>query len=82
MILRTWGRLEEALRCSSSRKRSAWKWATRTVCQIANGNQALILKDWGQLQKAFELHKKQEVLCRELRNRTGLELGPSRARTA
>jgi hypothetical protein len=40
--------------------------------QTSYGNQALILKDWGRLEEAFELHKKQEGLCLELGNRNGL----------
>jgi hypothetical protein len=35
-------------------------------------NQALILKAWGRLEEALELHKKQEALCLELVNRGGL----------
>lgn len=40
--------------------------------QISYGNQALILKDWGQLEEAMALHKKQEALCIELGNRSSL----------
>jgi hypothetical protein len=40
--------------------------------QISYGNQAVILKDWGRLEEAFELLKKQETLCLELHNRRGL----------
>jgi hypothetical protein len=35
-------------------------------------NQALILRLWDRLEEAFELLKKQESLCLELGNRTGL----------
>ena len=37
--------------------------------QMTYGNQALILQDWGRLEEAFELHKKQETLCLELGNK-------------
>jgi hypothetical protein len=40
--------------------------------QISYGNQALILAAWGRLEEAFELHKKEEALCLELGNRSGL----------
>ena len=39
---------------------------------MSYGNQALILKAWGRLEEAFELHKKQETLCLELGNRRSL----------
>jgi hypothetical protein len=32
----------------------------------------LILSDWGRLEEALALHKKEEALCRELGNRNGL----------
>ncbi|MGB5618518.1 MAG: TIR domain-containing protein, partial [Desulfobacterales bacterium] len=37
------------------------------------GNQALILKAWGQLEEAMALLKKQEALCIELGNKDGLQ---------
>ena len=40
--------------------------------QMTYGNQALILQDWGRLEEAFELLKKQEALCLELGNKDGL----------
>ena len=40
--------------------------------QISYGNQALILADWGRLEEALELHKKQEAICLELGNKDGL----------
>jgi hypothetical protein len=32
----------------------------------------LILKDWGRLDEAMTLHKKQEAICLELGNQDGL----------
>ena len=34
--------------------------------QISYGNQAGILQDWGRLEEALALHKKEEALCLEL----------------
>ena len=59
-------------RCTRSKKRSAWSWATRTVCRRSYGNQALILKAWGRLEEALALLKKQEAICLELGNKSGL----------
>ena len=36
------------------------------------GNQALILKDWGQLSEAMALNKEAERICKELGNKDGL----------
>jgi hypothetical protein len=41
--------------------------------QISYGNQALILRDWGQLKEAMALLKKQETLCLELGDNDGLQ---------
>jgi hypothetical protein len=40
--------------------------------QASYGNQALILQDWGRLEEAMALHKKEEALCLELGNRSEL----------
>ena len=40
--------------------------------QISYGNQAVILQDWGRLEEALALLKKEEALCLELGNRSGL----------
>jgi len=44
------------------------QWTLRT----AHAHQALILKAWGKLDKAMELHKKEEKICEELGDRAGL----------
>lgn len=36
--------------------------------QVIYGKQALILKSWGKLEEAMELHKKKETICEELGN--------------
>jgi len=40
--------------------------------QRSYGNQAVILKDWGQLEEAMALHRKAEALCIELGLRSSL----------
>ncbi|MBD3300207.1 MAG: tetratricopeptide repeat protein [Candidatus Moranbacteria bacterium] len=40
--------------------------------QSSLGNQARILKDWGRLKEAMDLHKQEEKICRELKNLNGL----------
>ncbi len=40
--------------------------------QRSCGNQALILRDWGRLEEAMALLKKQEALCLDLGNRSSL----------
>jgi tetratricopeptide (TPR) repeat protein len=44
----------------------------KAALQRTYGNQALILKAWGQLEEALALHKKQEALCLELGNKKSL----------
>ncbi len=41
--------------------------------QRSYGNQALILTDWGQLEEAVDLHKKEEAICEELGDKNGLQ---------
>ncbi|MBI4641712.1 MAG: DUF4062 domain-containing protein, partial [Candidatus Tectomicrobia bacterium] len=41
--------------------------------QGALGNQALILKAWGDLEGAMKLHKEQERICKELGNKDSLQ---------
>src|SRR5271157_4285743 len=58
--------------CSRKRKRSAWSWATRTVCSGATATRPRSCKPGAGLEEAMALLKKQEVLCLELGNRSGL----------
>jgi len=37
------------------------------------GNQALILQNWGRLEEAMALHKKQEAICQDFGNQDGLQ---------
>jgi len=41
--------------------------------QASYGSQAVILRDWGRLEEAMELHKKEEALCLALGNKHGLQ---------
>src|SRR5271166_1878230 len=58
--------------CTRKRKRSAWSWATRTVCSGATATRPRSCKPGAGLEEAMALLKKQEVLCLELGNRSGL----------
>ncbi|MDR3062765.1 MAG: DUF4062 domain-containing protein [Methanobrevibacter sp.] len=42
--------------------------------QAILGNQGLILKNWGRLDEAMELHKEAEKIWRELNNKDGLQI--------
>jgi hypothetical protein len=44
----------------------------RAGLQASYGNQALILKDWGRLEDAMALRKKEEAIGLELSDRAGL----------
>jgi tetratricopeptide (TPR) repeat protein len=44
----------------------------KDALQRSYGNQAVILKAWGRLEEALALHKKQEAICLELGNKSGL----------
>jgi tetratricopeptide (TPR) repeat protein len=45
----------------------------KNALQASYGNQALILQDWGRLEEALALLKKQEVICLELGNKDSLQ---------
>jgi tetratricopeptide (TPR) repeat protein len=69
------GELDAALRILKEEERF-WKGGedsdAKDSLQRSYGNQALILKAWGQLEQAMALHKKQEALCIELGLRSSL----------
>ncbi len=44
----------------------------QAIVAMALGNQALVLKDWGQLDEAMVLHQKQEEICQALDDQAGL----------
>ncbi|MBM3786518.1 MAG: hypothetical protein FJW30_19340 [Acidobacteria bacterium] len=45
----------------------------RAGLAVSWGNQALIMRAWGKLDGAMELHKKEEALCEQLGDRAGLQ---------
>jgi tetratricopeptide (TPR) repeat protein len=74
VILKAWGRLEEATALLKKVESLALELGDKDSLQKSYGNQALILKAWGRLEEAMALHKKQEALCLELGNRNDLQI--------
>jgi len=66
------GRLAEAFEICNRMTSAAAKRNDDSWLQAWCGNQALILRGWGRLEEALALHKKEEELCLELGNRSGL----------
>jgi tetratricopeptide (TPR) repeat protein len=69
------GELNKALRIA---RQAETFWTGRGDCeaqdglQASYGNQAVILQDWGRVEEAMALLKKQETICMELGNKEGL----------
>ncbi|MGA3044957.1 MAG: TIR domain-containing protein [Bryobacteraceae bacterium] len=72
LILRDWGRLEEAMALHRKVEALCVELGDEYALQISYGNQGLILMDWGREEEAMALHKKQEALCLELGDKRGL----------
>jgi hypothetical protein len=72
VILKDWGRLEEAMALHKQEEAICQELGDRAGLQRSYGNQAVILKDWGRLEEAMALLKKQEAICLELGDRAGL----------
>ena len=72
LILKAWGRLEEALALLKKHEAICLELGNKNSLQVSYGNQALILQAWGRLEEAFALLKKSEALCLELGNKYGL----------
>jgi len=72
LILKAWGRLEEAMALLKQQEAICTELGDRAGLQRSYGNQALILQDWGRLEEAMALLKKQEAICTELGDRAGL----------
>lgn len=70
----TWrvGRFAEAFEICERMLRMAQEQQDNWPLQVWLGNQALILKAWGRLEEAMALHKQEEAICLELRNKEGL----------
>jgi tetratricopeptide (TPR) repeat protein len=63
LILKGWGRLEEALELLKKQEAICLELGNKDGLQASYGNQALILRDWGRLEEALALYKKQEAIC-------------------
>ena len=74
LILRRWGRLEEALALHQKEEAICVELGNKDGLQASYGNQALILQGWGRLEEALALHQKQEAICVELGNKDGLQI--------
>jgi tetratricopeptide (TPR) repeat protein len=68
LILKAWGRLEEAMALHKKEEALCLELGNKDGLQRSYGNQALILAAWGRLEEAIALHKKKEALCLELGN--------------
>ncbi len=67
------GRLPEGHEISVRMVREADDRQDRRALQAWYGNQALILQDWGRLDDAMALHKKEEAICLERSDQDGLQ---------
>ena len=72
LILKAWGRLEEALALHKKEEAICLELGNKDGLQCSYGNQATILHAWGRLEEALALHKKEEAICLELGNKSGL----------
>jgi tetratricopeptide (TPR) repeat protein len=75
VILKDWGRLEEAMARHEKLEALSLELGNMDSLQRSYGNQAVILKYWGRLEEALALLKKKEKLCLELGNRDSLQRG-------
>jgi tetratricopeptide (TPR) repeat protein len=73
LILKAWGRLDEALALLKKGEAICLELGNKDSLQGSYGNQALILQDWGRLEEALALHKKEEAICLELGNKDSLQ---------
>jgi tetratricopeptide (TPR) repeat protein len=73
LILRAWGRLEEALALHKKKEAICLELGNKDSLQRSYGGEALILKDCGRLEEAMALHKKEEAICLELGNKDSLQ---------
>jgi len=72
VILRDWGRLDEAMALHKKEETLCVELGDKDGLQVSYGNQALILETWGRRDEAMALHKKKEALCLELGNKDSL----------
>jgi tetratricopeptide (TPR) repeat protein len=72
VILRRWGRLDEAMALCQKEEAVCLELGNKAGLQASYGHQAGILAAWGRLGEAMALLRKQEVLCLELGLRSSL----------
>src|SRR5271157_1060062 len=72
VILKDWGRLEEAMALHQKAETICRKLGDNGNLATIYGNQAVILKTWGRLEEALALLKRQEEICLELGDQEGL----------
>src|SRR5215469_7834465 len=73
LILRRWGRADEALALHKLEETICQKLEDKDGLQRSYGDQALILRLGGRMEEALALHKKEEAICVELGNKDGLQ---------
>jgi tetratricopeptide (TPR) repeat protein len=74
LILRAWGRLEEAMELFQKSEALCQELGDKKGLSSTYGNQALILHVWGRLEEAMVLFQKSEALCEELGDKKGLSI--------
>ncbi len=74
LILKAWGRLEEALALHQKTEALCLELGELDGLQTSYGNQALTLQGLGRLDEAMALHQKEEALCLELGNWDDLQI--------
>ena len=74
VILRDWGRLEEALTLHIREEALCLELGDKNGVSRSCGNQATILRSLGRLEEALQLLKRTETLCLAAGNRNGLQV--------
>ena len=72
LILKAWGKLEEAMALHKQEEALKIELGDQAGLSRSYGNQALILQAWGKLEEAMALHKQEEALKIELGDQAGL----------
>ena len=72
LILKAWGRLEEALALLKNQEEICIELGNKDSLAITYGNQGAILQDQGKLEEAVQLYKKKETLSLGLGKRDNL----------
>jgi tetratricopeptide (TPR) repeat protein len=72
LILRAWGKLEEAMALYEEQQAICEELGDRARLSCSYCGQAIILQIGGKLEEAMALYKKEEAICEELDDRDGL----------